>query len=102
MPIFVKTLTGKTITLYATDSSNIDTIKKKIQDRRRLVEEQRLMWAKKELVTGCRTLSDYSIQEESTLGICPRAPAGGMVGEALQKKVLSLERPTISSSISGD
>ena len=78
MPIFVKTLTGKTITLYATDSSNIDAIKQKIQDREGVsVDDQRLMWAKKELVDGCRTLSDYGIQKGSTLHLVLRL-AGGM------------------------
>ena len=78
MPVFVKTLTGKTITLYATDSSNIDAIKQKIQDREGVpVDEQRLMWAKKELVDGCRTLSDYGIQKGSTLHLVLRL-AGGM------------------------
>ena len=78
MQFFVKTLTGKTITLYAAESSNIDAMKQKIQDREGVpVDEQLLMWGGKELVDGCRTLSDYKIQKESTLHLS-LGLAGGM------------------------
>ena len=81
MQIFVMTVSGKTITLNVESLNTVDAIKHEIQDREGVsVDEQRLMWAKKELVDGCRTLSDYGIQKESTLHLSLRL-GGGMEGE---------------------
>lgn len=72
MQIFVKSLTGKTITLNVEPGDSIDSIKEKIADREGIsAQDQRLIFGGKQLESD-RTIADYNLTANSTIHLVLR------------------------------
>ena len=82
MQIFVKTLTGKTITIEVEPTDSFEAIKTKIQNKEGLPpDQQALFWNGKLLQEG-KTLNDYDIKKESLIYLAPRTIGSICANEA--------------------
>jgi large subunit ribosomal protein L40e len=89
MQIFVKTHTGKTITLDINPSDTIASVKAKIQEQGGIPVDQqkRLLFEGKKLKDDSRTLSDYNIQKDDTLDL--KVPKVGYGKKQIRKRTLA-------------
>ena len=100
MQIFVKTPEGKTITLEVEASDTIATVKTIIKNKESIPnKQQRLLFMDMQLEDGC-TISDYNIQQNSTLTLMLNIKGGGKRARPLvpeEQKLKALEMRFIGS-----
>lgn len=76
MQIFIKTLTGRTVSIIVDEDDTILNVKMKLKEKNDVpVDEQRLLFGGHQLEDK-RTLKSYSIQRDSTIHLVLRLPGG--------------------------
>ncbi|KAL7490754.1 hypothetical protein ACHAWT_000289 [Skeletonema menzelii] len=76
MQLFVKTLTGKTVSIEVEEGESIEDVKAKIAEKEGIpAEQQRIIFGGQQLQDG-KTIDDYNIGDDATLHLVLRLRGG--------------------------
>ena len=105
MQLFVKTLTGKTVSIEVEEGESIEDVKAKIAEKEGIPpEQQRLIFGGQQLQDS-KTLDDYNVGDDATLHLVLRLRGGtywsGITDKLLGRGLLRVEESFVKKHLRG-
>lgn len=103
MQLFVKTLTGKTVSIEVEEGESIEDVKAKIAEKEGIPpEQQRLIFGGQQL-QDAKTLDDYDVGDDATLHLVLRLRGGGIgiVDGLLGKGAVQVDEEFVKQNLQG-